>query len=94
MPVAASNVRLDVVLDREVGAERRQREPAAGHERSGDPGHDGVVVALVDHQPERALTQADRGVELLLERQRAGVEPLERGARRRVTRGRARRTAR
>jgi cyclopropane fatty-acyl-phospholipid synthase-like methyltransferase len=29
----------------------------------------GVVVAVVDHQSEGALTQADRGVELLLERE-------------------------
>ena len=42
---------------------------------------------LVDHQAEGALTEADRGVELCVERQVAGVEPLERGAVGRVAPG-------
>ena len=49
-----------VVLDGEVGVERAQRQPAAGPQRPGDPGDDGVVAAVGGHQPERALAQADR----------------------------------
>jgi hypothetical protein len=85
---------IDVVLHREVGVERRQGKHPSRHERPGDAGHDGVVVVLVDHQAEGALTQADRGVELLLERQLASVESLERRAVRRVASAPARRTAR
>ena len=51
------------VPDRERGREGAHRQPPAGAERGGDPAeHLGLVMPA--EQPEAALAQADRGVEL------------------------------
>ena len=63
------------------------RQPPPGRSGAGDPGDDRVVLAARRHQPEGALAQADGGVELRVERQVSGVEPLERRTGRRVGAG-------
>ena len=79
-PLAASNVASVVVAHGEVGVERAERQPPAGPQRPGHPGDDRAVLAVGRHQPERALAQADHGVELGVEREGTGVEALERRA--------------
>ena len=67
-PVAASNVRVVVVLHREVRVERAERERPPGRSARAIAGEHACVVAVRRHQAERSLAEADHGVELAVER--------------------------
>ena len=69
--------RLLVVADREIAVERTERQAAAVAQGPCHAGDHQAVVAVGGHQSERALAQAHDGVELVLERQVAGVESFE-----------------
>ena len=77
-PARGVEVGVVVVLHREIGVERAQREPSAGLQCPGHAGDDRVVLTVGGHHPERALAQADHRVELRLELHRSGIRPLER----------------
>ncbi len=82
-PLTASNRRRFVVLDGEIAAESGESEPSACPQRRGDPSQYRLVLVVHGHQAERPLTQTDRHIEFVAERQVTGVEPFECGTGRR-----------